>query len=149
MRDLLETVTAILNFKIIEIMKNYKSLLFLFTIFFITSCVQETHLKIINFKVDMRGLDNITNPGVRGQFTSPAWKKFIPLTDKNNDSIYEAKVEFQAAQYDIKFKFVNIDEYELMDRPNRSIQFKYEPENFTYEATYDNFSVKTIKHKFN
>lgn len=144
MRDLLETVTAILNFKIIEIMKNYKSLLFLITFLFITSCVQETHLKIINFKVDMRGLDNITNPGVRGQFTSPAWKKFIPLTDKNNDSIYEAKVEFQAAQYDIKFKFVNNGEYELQNQPNRSVKFKYEPENFTYKAVFNNPSTEVL-----
>ncbi|TCK69128.1 hypothetical protein DFQ05_0643 [Winogradskyella wandonensis] len=126
-------------------MKNYKSLLVLIAILFITSCVQETHLKTITFKVDMRGLDNITNPGVRGQFTSPAWKALVPLTDENNDSIYEAKVEFQAAQYDIKFKFVNNDEYELQNQPNRSIKFEYEPENFTYEATINNPKAKTTK----
>ncbi|MFD1061656.1 hypothetical protein ACFQ1Q_00245 [Winogradskyella litorisediminis] len=126
-------------------MKNYKSLLVLIAILIITSCVQETHLKTITFKVDMRGLDNITNPGVRGQFTSPAWKALVPLTDENNDSIYEAKVEFQAAQYDIKFKFVNNDEYELQNQPNRSIKFEYEPENFTYEATFNTPEAKTTK----
>ncbi|GGI57319.1 hypothetical protein GCM10011444_16280 [Winogradskyella haliclonae] len=110
-----------------------------------TSCIQETHLKTINFKVNMRGLDTISNPGVRGQFTSPAWEELVPLTDENNDSIYEAKVEFQAAQYDIKFKFVNNDEYELQNQPNRSIKFEYEPESFTYEATYNNPEAKNTK----
>ena len=129
-------------------MKNHKSILFLIAVLLITSCVQETHLKTINFKVDMRGLDTINNPGVRGQFTSPAWKELIPLTDENNDSIYEAKVEFQAAQYDIKFKFVNDGEYELKNQPNRSIKFEYESENFTYEGTYNNPEAKTTKNNY-
>ena len=109
------------------------------------SCVQETHLKTFNFKVDMKGVANINNPGIRGQFTSPSWKELIPLTDTNKDSIYEAKVEFTAAQYDIKFKFENNGEYELENQPNRSIKFEYEPETFIYEATYNNPENTTTK----
>lgn len=126
-------------------MKNYKSIFFLIAITLMTSCVQETHLKTINFKIDMRGIDNITNPGVRGQFTSPAWKELVSLTDEDNDSIYEAKVEFQAAQYDIKFKFVNNGDYELQNQPNRSIKFEYEPENFIYEAVFNNPEARITK----
>ena len=126
-------------------MKTIKQLLVILIATSTMSCVQETHLKTFYFKVDMKGVSNINNPGIRGQFTSPAWETVIPLTDANNDSIYEAKVEFTAAQYDIKFKFVNNGEYELKDLPNRSIKFEYDPETFEYKAQFDNPKHETIK----
>ena len=111
----------------------------------LSSCVQDTHLKTFHFKVDMSGIENINNPSVKGQFTSPPWEKAIPLTDADGDSIYEAKAEVQAAQFGIQFKFVNNDEYELEGQDNRFIKFEYEPENFTYEAIYNNKESKITK----
>lgn len=71
-----------------------------------TSCVKETRLKTVLIKVDMSNIDSIVSPGIRAQFTSPAWKELVPLTDKDNDGIYEAKYQCQAAQYAIKFKWL-------------------------------------------
>ena len=102
-----------------------------------SSCVQETHLKTIKFQLDMRHVDSIINPGVRGQFTSPSWQETILLEDKNQDGIYEGEVSFQAAQYGVQFKFVNNDDYELEGGDNRFIKFEYKPETFSYKAVFD------------
>ena len=126
-------------------MKYLKHILLINIAILLASCVQDTHLKTLVFKVDLNQVEDINNPGVKGQFTSPSWKELIPLTDTNKDSIYEAKVEFTAAQYDIKFKFENNGEYELENQPNRSIKFEYEPETFIYEATYNNPENTTTK----
>ncbi|RNC87192.1 MAG: hypothetical protein ED556_07160 [Winogradskyella sp.] len=123
----------------------FKSIYIITIATFLSSCVQETHLKTFHFKVDMSGIENINNPSVKGQFTTPSWEKAIPLTDADGDSIYEANVEIQAAQFGIHFKFVNNDEYELQDQNNRFIKFEYEPENFTYEAIYNNSESKITK----
>ena len=126
-------------------MKTIKLIAIVVLTLMTSSCVQETHLKTIIFKVDMRGAENISNLGVKGQFSSPSWEKTIPLTDENNDNIYEAQVEFRAAQYDVEFKFVKNDEYELQDMPNRSIKFEYKPETFVYSATFNNPKSKITK----
>lgn len=111
----------------------------------LTNCVQETHLKTINLKVNMKGVENISNLRVKGQFTSPPWQDIILLTDEDNDSIYEAKIEVQAAQFGIQFKFVNNEVYELEGQDNRFIKFEYEPETFVYETEFNNPESKLTK----
>lgn len=54
------------------------------------SCVQETHTKTITFKVDMNAIENPKDVGIKGDFTSNPWNETAPLTDDNNDGIYEA-----------------------------------------------------------
>jgi len=126
-------------------MKFYK-LIFPVSLLFLTlSCVQETHLKTIYLKVNMSNEASINNPVVMGQFTNPAWEKAIPLTDENNDGIYEAKVELKVAQFDVEFKFKNNDMYELQNQNNRSITFEYEPETFIYEAVFNQSEAKITK----
>ena len=119
-------------------MKNTTSFFLIILTTVITSCVQETQLKTIIFKVDFSKVQTIDNPSVKGQFTNPSWEKAIPLTDENNDNIYEAKVEFEAAQYGVQFKFENNGEYELEGRDNRFIKLKYMPETIHYETVFDN-----------
>lgn len=109
------------------------------------SCVQETHLKTIHVKVDMSSVESIKEPGIKGQFTSPSWQETLLLTDENNDGIYEAKIEVQAAQFGIEFKFVNNNEYELQGQDNRFVKFEYKPETFIYEATFNNQVAKITK----
>lgn len=118
-------------------MKSTTILFSLLTLILVTSCVQETHLKTIHLKVNMKGTNTIISPGVRGQFTSPGWEKLIPLTDKDGDSIFETTIKVQAAQYGMSFKFVNNDIYELEGQNNRLITFEYKPEIITYEAVFD------------
>jgi len=106
--------------------------------FFLTSCVQETYLKTLILQVDMNGIEAIENPGVRGQFTSPAWDTIVPLKDVNNDGIYETTIKVEAAQYGLSFKFVNNDTYELEDQKNRMVTLQYKPETIIYKAVFNN-----------
>ena len=118
-------------------MKQILSTLALILLFCTTSCVQETHLKSITFKVDMNQVENVGNVGIRGNFTNPSWEQLIPLTDDNNDGIYEATLSQKTAVNAIRFKFVNQGVYELKDQPNRKLEFEYKPETILYEAIFD------------
>ena len=116
------------------------------TCFLLNSCVQETYLKTLILQVDMNGVENIKNPGVRGQFTSPACKTVVPLKDADNDGIYEATIKVEAAQYDLSFKFVNNDSYELEGQKNRMVTLQYKPETITYKAAFNNLKgMQTVE----
>lgn len=105
----------------------------------LVGCVQETHTKTVVFKVDMNDVENVGNVGIRGQFTNPPWELTVPMTDENNDGIYETTVSDKTAQNSVEFKFVNQnDQFELKDKNNRTIPLEYKPETITYEAVFDN-----------
>jgi hypothetical protein len=119
-------------------MKQILSTFALILLYCTTSCVQETHLKSITFKVDMNQVESVGNVGIRGNFTNPSWEQMVPLTDADNDGIYEATISQKTAVNSIRFKFVNQnDQYEMKDQPNRKLEFEYKPQTITYEATFD------------
>ncbi|AXG71106.1 hypothetical protein KORDIASMS9_03361 [Kordia sp. SMS9] len=125
-------------------MKHLFSILTLLLLISITSCVQETHLKTITFKVRMNGVENPKNVGIKGNFTNPSWKQLIPMTDDNNDGIYEVTLSEKTAANGIQFKFVNQnDQYEMKNQPNRTLKFKYQPQTLTYIATF-NIAESTV-----
>lgn len=129
-------------------MKHIKHILLgitLISAFQLTSCVQETHLKTITFKVDMRSERTIDNVGVRGNFTDNAWNETLLLEDKDQDSIYEITLSKKTAINQIQFKFVNQGEYELKGQDNRIIVFEYEPETISYEAVFNTKDSTIIK----
>lgn len=104
----------------------------------LTSCVQKEHKKTITFKVDMSAVDSVTRVGVRGQFTSPPWQVTIPMTDHNGDNIYEVTLTEKTAQATLAFKFVNHDDIlELVNKPNRRLNFVYAQETLEYLTTFD------------
>ena len=122
--------------------------LLLISLFLVSqSCVQETHTKTITFKVDMNSIENITNVGIRGNFTSNPWNETAPLADDNNDGIYEGTFSQKTAINSIEFKFVNNNDFELKGQDNRTISFEYQPETIIFEAVFDNPKGKqqTIK----
>ena len=119
------------------IMKYFKALLICLYLCS-QSCVQETHTKTVTFKVDMSAVENPQNVGIRGNFTDNSWSDTIPLTDDNNDGIYEGTLSQKTAVNGIQFKFVNNDAFELDGKDNRSIVFEYKPETIVYEAIFNN-----------
>lgn len=119
------------------IMKYFKALLICLYICS-QSCVQETHTKTVTFKVDMSTVENPQNVGIRGNFTDNSWSDTVPLTDDNNDGIYEGTFSQKTAVNGIQFKFVNNDEFELDGQDNRRIVFEYKPETIVYEAIFNN-----------
>jgi len=133
----------------IYIMKNIvNSALLLGLLVVLSSCVQQEHLKTVTFKVDMSQLENVSNVGIRGQFTSPPWEVTLPMEDKNSDGIYEVTLTESTAQSSVNFKFVNQnDQFELEGKPSRSISFEYEPETLEYQAIFNNETGNQIKIK--
>ena len=125
-------------------MKTYKILMLLLMTVLI-ACVQKTHTKTVTFKVDMNSVENVSGVGLRGQFTDPPWEITVPMTDEDNDGIYETTVSDKTAQNSVEFKFVNQnDQFELMDKNNRRVEFEYKPETITYEAIFDQEDGKQI-----
>lgn len=116
----------------------------LMTVLLLTSCVQETHTKKVTFYVDMNGVENYKSIGIRGNFLPNRWRETIPMTDEDNDGIYEISFTEKTAVYGIEFKFVkNGNQFELPDQKNREIVFEYKPETIEYRTTFN--STKNIK----
>jgi hypothetical protein len=108
------------------------------------SCVQEIYQKTITFKVNMNGVENISDVGVRGTFTN--WEETFFLNDKNGNGIYEGVLSKKSASKKIEFKFVNQEKiYELNNLNNRIINLKNESETIIYEANFDNPEFKIVK----
>lgn len=119
-------------------MKSITHILIIILALSFTNCVQETHLKTVTFKVDMRQVDNPSQVGVRGNFTENSWNDTLLMTDNDADGVYELTIEKKTAINGIEFKFVNAyDQFELKDQNNRSIQFEYRPEMIVYEAAFN------------
>lgn len=121
---------------------------YLFIGLLLVSCVQKEHEKTITFKVDMRDVENANEVGVRGNFTNPSWQKTIPITDQDEDGIYTVSLSRVTAAYSITFKFVNNNsDYELRDKENRQIVFKYQPEIIEYSAVFNDAKSFNIERK--
>ena len=107
-------------------------------LFSLGSCVQKTHQKTILFKLDMSGIENPTNVGVRGEFGSDPWSETLFLTDEDSDGIFEGSITKQTGQSGMEFKFVNnSDQFELSGQANRLISFEYLPETIVYQAKFN------------
>lgn len=115
------------------------------TLLIFTNCVQQEFEKTITFKVDTNGIEDLESLGIRGDFLPNQWRESVPLTDANNDGIYEITFTENTAYYGISFKFVkNGFDYELKEQDNRELVFEYKPENITYITKFNN-SKATIK----
>lgn len=127
-------------------MKLFRLIFISFITILFSSCVQEIHLKTLTFKVDMTNVENAENVGIRGNFTNKPWKETAPLTDENNDGIYEGTFTQETAANQVEFKFVNQNsDFELKGSDNRTIQFEYKPETIVYEAVFNTPESKILK----
>ncbi|RZN79423.1 MAG: hypothetical protein EVB11_12625 [Winogradskyella sp.] len=127
-------------------MRIIKLIISLFILVLFMNCVQDTKSKTITLTVDMNGIENVENVGVRGSNLPLSWKETIFLTDEDNDGIYQKTFSINTASYDLEFKFVkNSDFFELENQNNRSIVFEYKPETITYKATFNNQEEKIIR----
>lgn len=122
--------------------------LILITTILFASCVQETHKKEITFLVDMNGVEDVRSVGIRGNFLPDQWRKTVPMSDEDNDGIYQITFAEKTAAYGIEFKFVkNDNEFELQGKDNREIVFEYRPETITYKAIFNNMNTTKIHRK--
>lgn len=111
---------------------------FFYLLLIVVSCVQQKHEKTVVFRVDMNAAEHINGVAITGEFTSPPWSEKIPLTDNDNDGIYQLSLTDQTAVSEMEFKFVTSDgTYELQDQGNRVLRFEYRPETIVYEAIFN------------
>ena len=102
------------------------------------ACVQKEHAKTVTFQVDMTQEPAVKQVGLKGQFTIPSWEVTIPMTDEDGDGVYEVTLTEMTAQSSTRFKFVKgEEEMELACKPNRSLEFTYQPETIRYTAIFN------------
>ena len=83
-----------------------RGLIILFGLIVMTSCVQQSHQKVVKVTLDMRSVENPQNVGMRGQ--SPlSWEETTYLEDPDGDGVFEGEFEFYTTINEIEFKFVN------------------------------------------
>jgi hypothetical protein len=127
-------------------MKTYIKVITIAAITLFASCVQKEHMKTVTFSVDMNGIENVTNVGIKGDFTDQAWRQTIPLSDEDGDGIYEITFNRETAAYGIEFKFVkNDNQIELEGEDNRELVFEYKPETIQYQTKFNDTQNTTIK----
>lgn len=128
-------------------MKKLVKLLSLICFFGITNaCVQPTHLKMVTFQLDMTGVENVSMVGIRGEFTNNPWQETVLMMDDDKNGIYEIVLEQTTANNNVEFKFVNQnDQFELVGKDNRVLNFQYQPETIMYKAVFDDLENISIE----
>lgn len=126
-------------------MKITKHLFGILAFILFSSCVQESHPKEINVKLDMTAQEHRRKVGIRGEFPL-SWEETTYLEDKENNGIYEGTFKIYTAGSAIEFKFVNSDDqFELKDQGNRILNFDYKPETIIIEAVFDKPNTKVTR----
>lgn len=126
-------------------MKTIKHLFGILTFIVLSSCVQESHPKEINVKLDMTAQESRYKVGIRGEFPL-SWEETTYLDDKDGNGIYEGTFKIYTASSAIEFKFVNNDnQFELKDQGNRVLNFEYKPETISIDAVFDKPNIRVIR----
>lgn len=92
----------------------------------------------VTFKVDMTKHFENEKISIRGNIAPLTWDKDFPLTDDNQDGVYEATVLFKTSKNRLRYKFAKGTELELIGSDNRSLYLKAASQ--TVENTYDEFN---------
>ncbi|MEM9051404.1 MAG: hypothetical protein AAGC47_05055 [Bacteroidota bacterium] len=109
----------------------------LFSILFVTSCVQKPQLVKVKFAVDMTKETDVTEVGIIGQFEPLSWSETVSMLDEDRDGIYEAELTCKIYYKYMEFKFVkNGNIIELDGQGNRTIIVNDESDQ-EYRAIFD------------
>ena len=95
----------------------------LILIIFITSC--QAQERKVTFKVNVNHLDNVENVSIIGDI-NPIASNAKPLTDLDNDGVYETTITFKTSKRYVNFKFLVNNDEELKGSDKRRLWFKDE-----------------------
>lgn len=101
------------------------------------SCSLPAQERIIKFSVDMNGIEQIENVGIKGNVKPLSMEETYPLTDEDGDGFFEAEITFNTSERYVRFKFSNNNELELEGSDQRMLWFKKEPLSKSY--TFNEF----------
>ncbi|MFD1470152.1 DoxX family protein [Hymenobacter caeli] len=87
------------------------------------SCVQKATDKTVVYLLDVRGLPNVRQVGLRGRDKPLSWDHDLALIPTSKDSIYRAVVTTHTGYKVTEIKFTVNGDYELKEKDNRRIVF--------------------------
>ncbi|TGE24507.1 hypothetical protein E5K00_04655 [Hymenobacter aquaticus] len=88
------------------------------------ACVQPAHDKTVVYLLDVRGLPNVRQVGLRGRDKPLSWDQDLPLTPVGPDStLYRAVVTTRTGYRITEVKFTVNGDFELKNADNRRIEF--------------------------
>ena len=112
------------------------SLIILFLIFALTNCVQKSSKKTIIVKLNVEGLKNIQNVGIRGSEKPLSWDYDMELKPIKKDTLYEATFSLITGYKFTEAKFTVDGQFELNEKANRKIMFS-DNDTTVYEAKFN------------
>ncbi|RSK41111.1 hypothetical protein [Hymenobacter perfusus] len=105
-------------------MKTLSLLLLIFGSLLLPGCVQPAHDKTVVYLLDVRGLPDVRQVGIRGRDKPLSWGQDLQLKPTGPDStLYRAVVTTHTGYLITEVKFTVNGEFEFQDADNRRIQF--------------------------
>jgi hypothetical protein len=117
-------------------MKNYLSLVIIFSITLINACVQPSSKKTVVVRLNVQGQKDIKTVGIRGGEKPLSWDADLALKPIKVDSLYECTFTILTGYKFTEAKFTVNGNFELNDQPNRRIVFS-QKDSTIYTATFD------------
>lgn len=112
------------------------SLILISLIFVLTSCVQKSSKKTIVVKLNVEGVKDIQNIGIRGSEKPLNWDYDFELKPIKKDTLYEATFSLVTGYKFTEAKFTVNGQFELNEKPNRKIMFS-DKDTTIYEAKFN------------
>lgn len=92
----------------------------------LAGCVQPAHDKTVVYLLDISGLPNVKQVGLRGRDKPLSWEQDLPLVPANPDStLYRAVVTTHTGYLITEVKFTVNGEFELQQADNRRVEFSH------------------------
>ncbi|QIX63331.1 hypothetical protein HER32_20000 [Hymenobacter sp. BT18] len=106
--------------------------------FLLPACVQPAHNKTVVYLLDVRGIPNVQQVGLRGRDNPLSWDQDLPLTPVGNDSsLYRTVVTTRTGYLVTEVKFTVNGEFELQQADNRRIAFGAPGDTVVYRARFN------------
>ncbi len=104
-------------------MKNNRPVLALALLALLPACVQKAADKTVVYLLDVHGLPNVRQVGLRGRDKPLSWDYDQPLTPIGPDSLYRAVVTIHTGYAATEVKFTVNGDFELKNQDNRRVAF--------------------------
>ena len=96
----------------------------------LTSCVQKTYRKTIDFTLDVSEIKNIKKVAIRGKDKPLSWAYDAEMKEIKKDSLYQITLTGETGYKFTEVKFVVNDVFEFQNEDNRRVVFS--PKDTTY-----------------
>jgi hypothetical protein len=103
--------------------KHFALVLISLLLLSLTACVQKAYKKTAVVTLKINGIKDIKTVGIRGNGNPLSWEKDYEMTPIVKDSLYTATITAVTGYKFAEIKFTVNGEFELLDKPNRRVEF--------------------------